>query len=187
MNENQPKESFVNFIRRTLTNEAISLKIYIIWGLITLVVFGFLGFIPVSKNFLSNVKLLDELYQNNLSLEEKIEELKIAKEKVEIVGEDVNILDNFLPDEFLAQNYLVDMSLLFGQAGYSLDSVSFQNKDSNEIGMGIRATGKGNLKDLIKSLEESNKIYEIQNITSSIGDRDDIVSMTVKSFIMERQ
>ncbi len=187
MNENQSKESFINFIRRTLTNEAISLKIYIIWGLVTLVVFGFLGFLPVSKNFLSNVKLLDELYQNNLKLEKKIEELKIAKEKVEIVGDDVNILDNFLPDEFLSQNYLVDMSLLFGQAGYSLDSVSFQNKDTHEINMSIRATGKGNLKDLVKSLEESKKLNEIQSITDGIGDREDSINMTVKSFIMEKR
>ena len=187
MNENQTKESFINFIRRTLTNEAISLKIYIIWGIVTLVVFGFLGFLPVSRNFLSNVKLLDELYQNNLNLEKKVEELKIAKEKVEIVGDDVNILDNFLPDEFLAQNYLVDMSVLFGQAGFSLDSVSFQNKDSNEIDMGIRATGKGNLKDLVKSLEESKKLNEIQSITAGIGDREDNINMSVKSFIMEKR
>lgn len=185
MNENQAKESFINFFKRILTNEAISLKIYIIWGLFTLVVFGILGFLPVSKNFLSNVKLLDELYQNNLSLEKKIEELKIAKEKVEIIGDDVNILDSFLPDEFLAQNYLVDMSVLFGQAGFSLDSVGFQNKDSNEVNMSVRATGKGNLKDLVKSLEESKKLNEIQSITAGIGDREDNINMTVKSFIME--
>lgn len=187
MNENQTKESFVNYLRRLLTNEAISLKIYIIWGLLTLVVFGFLGFLPVSKNFLSNVKLLDELYQNNLSLEKKIEELKIAKEKVEIVGDDVNVLDTFLPDEFQAQNYLLDMSEIFGKIGYSLDSVSFQKRESNEVEMNIRASGKGNLVDLVKSLEESRKLNEIKIINTSFSEREDDIKMSIKSFIMEKQ
>ncbi len=184
---NGTKESFINFLRRTLTNEAISLKLYIIWGFLTLIIFGFLGFLPVSKIFLSNFKLLNELYQNNLNLEKKIEELKIAKERVDVVGEDVSILDNFLPDEFQAQNYLVDMSVLFGQSGYSLDSVSFQNKDSNEVNMSIRASGKGSMKDLVKSLEESRKLNEIQSMTVGIGDRDDSVNMSIKSFIMEKR
>lgn len=187
MNENQTKETLINYLKRILTNEAISLKLYLIWGVLTLIIFGFMGFLPVSKIFLANVNLLNEIYQNNLSLEKKIEELKIAKEKVELVGDDVNILDNFLPDEFQAQNYLVDMSVIFGQAGFSLDSVSFQNKDSNEIDMGIRATGKGNLKDLVKSLEESKKLNEIQSITAGIGDREDNINMSVKSFIMEKR
>lgn len=187
MNESQTKESFINYLRRILTNEAISLRLYIIWGVLTLIIFGFMGFLPVSKIFLANANLLNELYQNNLNLEKKIEDLKIAKGRVDLVGEDVNILDKFLPDEFQAQNYLVDMSVIFGQAGYSLDSVSFLNKDSNEVVMSIRASGKGSLKNLVKSLEESKKLNEIQSITVGIGDREDNINMSVKSFIMEKR
>ena len=77
---------FLNLIRRFLSNESISIKIYIVWGLITLLVFGFMGFLPVSKIFISNIGLLEDLYQNNLKLEKKIDELKIAKEKVNWLG-----------------------------------------------------------------------------------------------------
>ena len=183
-------DEFLNLIRRILSNEAIAIKIYIVWGLITLVVFGFMGFLPVSKIFLSNIDLLDDLYQNNLNLEKKIDELKVAKEKVELVGEDANILDKFLPDEFQAQNYLVDMSVIFGQSGYSLDSISFTNTSVNnvdEVTMNLRISGKGNLKDLVASLEESKKLNEIQSIRFSVGGREDSLHMTIRSFIMENK
>lgn len=176
---------FLNLIRRILSNEAISIKIYIVWGLLTLLIFGFMGFLPVSKIFLSNISLLEDLYQNNLSLEKKIDELEVAKEKVELIGDDANILDKFLPNEFQAQNYLVDMSVIFGQSGYSLDSVSFSTKDANEVNMTLRVSGKGNLKDLVSKLEESKKLNEIQNIRYSVGSREDSLNMTIKSFIME--
>lgn len=180
-------DEFLNLIRRILSNESISIKIYIVWGLVTLLMFGFFGFLPVSKIFLSNISLLDDLYQNNLNLEKKIDELEVAKERVELVGEDVNILDKFLPDEFQAQNYLVDMSVIFGQSGYSLDSISFTNKDAHEVNMSLRISGKGNLKDLVSKLEESKKLNEIQSIRYSVGSREDSLNMTIKSFIMENK
>lgn len=178
---------FLNSIRRILSNESISIKIYIVWGVVTLLLFGFMGFLPVSKIFFSNISLLEDLYQNNLKLEKKIEELEVAKEKVELVGDDVNILDKFLPDEFQAQNYLVDMSVIFGQSGYSLDSVSFNNKNVNEVDMSLRISGKGNLKELVSKLEESKKLNEIQNIRYGIGSREDSLNMSIKSFIMENR
>lgn len=178
---------FLNLIRRFLSNESISIKIYIVWGLITLLVFGFMGFLPVSKIFISNIGLLEDLYQNNLKLEKKIDELKIAKEKVELVGDDINVLDKFLPDEFLAQNYLVDMSVISGQSGYSLDSVSFSNETANEVIMSIRISGKGDLKGLVSKLEESKKLNEIQSIKYNVSSREDSLDMTIKSFIMENK
>lgn len=178
---------FLNSIRRILSNESISIKIYIVWGLVTLVLFGFMGFLPVSKIFLSNIALLEDLYKNNLNLEKKIEELEVAKERVELVGDDVDILDKFLPDEFQAQNYLVDMSIIFGQSGYSLDSVSFTNKDASEVNMSLRVSGKGNLKDLVYRLEESKKLNEIQSIKYGVGNREDSLNMNIKSFIMENR
>ena len=45
-------DEFLNLIRRILSNESISIKIYIVWGLVTLLMFGFFGFLQVSKIFL---------------------------------------------------------------------------------------------------------------------------------------
>ncbi len=174
----------INLIKRILSNEELSAKIYIVWGILTLIVFGVFGFYPVSKIFVSNVKLLDDLYTSNLKLEKKIEELKLAKEKIDIVGDDIDVLDKFLPDEFVAQNYLVDFSVLASESGYSLDSVKFEEVKNSEVGIALNLSGKGDLKSLVKNLEESRKLNEVVSIRYSIGDRDDNLNLSIRSFIM---
>ncbi|MBW6441924.1 hypothetical protein K0B04_03435 [Patescibacteria group bacterium] len=174
-----------NTINRFISNEAVAVKIYIYWGLVTLLFFGFFGFYPVSKIFISNVKVLDEMYQNNLKLEKKIEELKIAKEKIDIVGDDFKILDQFLPDDFEPQTYMVELALLAGESGYSLDRISFGKIDKSRVSMTLGITGKGNLIDLVRSIETSGRITEIENIRLSIGDRENTLNMSIQSFIME--
>ena len=180
----EKKEEIINFIKRTLSNEALSVRIYIVWGILTLLVFGIFGLYPVSKIFVSNVKLLDDLYTNNLKLEKKIEDLKSAKEKVDIVGEDADILDNFLPDEFLAQNYLVDFSLLAGEAGYALDGVKFEEVEGSEVVVSLNLSGKGDLKYFVKSLEESRRLNEIIDIKYSVRDRENSINIGVNPFFV---
>jgi hypothetical protein len=119
-----------------------------------------------------------------LKLEKKIGDLKSAKEKVDIVGEDADILDNFLPDEFLAQNYLVDFSLLAGEAGYALDGVKFEEVEGSEVVVSLNLSGKGDLKYFVKSLEESRRLNEIIDIKYSVRDREDSINIGVKSFIV---
>ena len=173
-------------IHRFISNEAIAIKIYIYWGISTLMFFGLFGFYPVSKIFISNIKLLDEMYKNNLQLEKKIEELKVAKEKIDIVGEDAKILEQFLPDDFEPQTYMVELALLVGEAGYSLDKIDFGKIDNSRVSMSLGITGKGNLNDLVSSIETSGRITEIENIKLSLGDRDNTLNLTIKSFIMEK-
>lgn len=180
------QEAFINYIKRVASNEATLVKVYIVWGAASLIIFGFFGFYPVLKNFISNVKLVDEMYQNNLSLKNKIGELKEAKEKIEIVGSDVDILDKYLPNDFEAQTYLVDISMLVGDAGYTLDKISFGKAMSGENSLTLGISGKGNMNELVKKIESSGRLMEIQSIRYSIAERSDNVNITLKSFIMER-
>lgn len=171
-------------IKRLISNDAVSVKIYIYWGVFTLVIFGLFGFFPVTKIFISNVKLLEEMYDSNKKLESKIEELKVAKEKIDIVGEDAKILDEFLPDDFLAQTYMVQMSLMAGESGYSLDKINFEKVSGSSVSMSLSLTGKGKVIDFIEKLESSGRITQVENVKISIGDRDDTLNLNVKSFIM---
>lgn len=176
----------ISNLRRFISNEAITVKIYIYWGIFTLVVFGFFGFLPVTKIFLSNVKLLDEMYESNKKLEKKIDELKIAKEKLDLVGEDANILDEYLPDDFLPQTYMVDMFVLTGDAGYTLGNLNFSKVGENFVDMSLKITGKGDLPSFIEKIESSGRITEIESLRMSIGDKDDNLSVSVRSFIMRK-
>jgi len=173
-----------NTLRRLLSNEAVAARIYIYWGLLTVVTFGIFGFLPVSKIFVSNIKLLDDMYQNNLKLEKKIVDLKDAKVKLDIVGDDADILDDFLPSDFEPQTYMVEIASLAGQAGYSLDRVSFGKIEKSRVSLSLGLSGKGDLKKLVQSIESSGKITEVGDISLSIGDREDSLKVSVDSYIM---
>lgn len=183
---NESFKTIINNLKRGLSNEALSVKLYIVWGILTLVIFGVFGFYPVLKNFISNIKLVEEMYQNNLSLKNKIKELEVAKEKLELIGEDAHILDTYMPNDFEAQTYMVNLSMIASESGYTLDKMSFGKSDASGVLLTIGISGRGNLEDLIKKIEFSGRLMEIQNIRYSIGEKSDTVNMTVKSFIMER-
>ena len=182
----EKQEEFLNYIKRVTSNDAMLVKVYIVWGIFSLVVFGFFGFYPVMKNFISNIKLVEEMYQNNLSLKDKIKDLKVAKEKIEIVGSDLDVLDKYLPNDFEAQTYLVELSILVSESGFTLDKISFGKDKVGETSLTLGISGKGKMNDLVNKIESSGRLMEIQNIRYSIGERSDTVNMTVKSFIMER-
>jgi Tfp pilus assembly protein PilO len=175
-----------NTLKRLLTNEALAARMYLYWGIATVVIFGVFGFLPVSKIFLSNIKLLDEMYQNNLKLEKKIGELEDAKAKLDIVGEDAYILDEYLPNDFEPQTYMVEISSLAGKSGYSLDKVSFGKIQNSRVSMVLGMSGKGNLEEFVKQVESSGRITEISNIKLSISDREDTLSIQIESYIMEK-
>lgn len=180
-------ENLKNTIKRIFSNDVRAMKIYIGWGLLTLVVFGIFGFIPVSKAFVSNVKLLDAMYRNNQSLEKKISDLRDAKEKLDIVGNDVDVLDKYLPNDFEPQTYMVELSSMSGDAGYSLDKVNFGKIENSRVSMSLGISGKGDLKKLINSMESSGRITEVEDIKLTIGDREDSLSIKISSYIMEKR
>ncbi len=180
------QETLLNYIKRSISNEAVSVRIYIIWGVITLFVFGIFGFYPVIKNLISNAKLVEEMYQNNSSLKNKIAELKTAKEKLDIVGEGADILDIYLPYDFEAQTHMVNLSILTSGAGYSLEKINFGKAGSPEVSMVLSISGKGNLGDLVSKIEESGRLMEVQSIKYSVGEKSDTINMNIVSFIMKR-
>jgi Tfp pilus assembly protein PilO len=179
-------EKTLNTLKRFLTNEAVAARIYLYWGAATLIIFGIFGFWPVSKVFFSNIKLLDEMYQNNLKLEKKIVELKDAKVKLDIVGDDADILDEYLPNDFEPQTYLVEISSMAGKSGYSLDRVSFGKIENSRVSMSLSMSGNGDIKKFVQDVESSGKITEISSIELTIGDREDQLIIPIESYIMEK-
>lgn len=175
-----------NTLKRLLSNEAVAARIYLYWGIATLVVFGIFGFLPVSKIFLSNIRLLDEMYKNNLKLEDKIVELKDAKTKLDIVGDDADILDEYLPNDFEPQTYMVEIASLAGRSGYSLDKVGFGKIQDSRVSMNLGMSGRGEIKEFVREVETSGRITEIGDIRLSIGEREDSLTIQIESYIMGR-
>jgi Tfp pilus assembly protein PilO len=178
---------FKNTLKRTLSNESISVKIYIFWGIVTIIFFGIYGFWPVSKIFVSNISLLDEMYKNNISMEKKIKELKEAKEKLDIVGDDAEILDRYLPNDFEKQTYVVEIATLARDSGYTLTNTTFGKVEESRVRISLKLEGKGKLGDFIGGLETSGRLTEIESIKLLIGQRNDSISIQVDSFIMNRR
>jgi len=152
------KDNILNSLRRILSNESISARIYIIWGISVLIIFGFLGLYPVTKILISNLTLIDDLYTSNISMEENVEKLKKLKEKVDFVKDDIYLLDSFVPTEFRAQDYLVDISVISSKNGYFMDKVSFGENKEFSVVLNISLIGNGSPTDMIQGLESSAKL-----------------------------
>ncbi len=179
-------ENILNSLKRIFSNEVTAAKIYVVWGVLVLVVFGFLGLYPVTKILISNFSLVDSLYKSNISMEENLKKLKEIKEKVDYVEEDIYLLENFVPTEFRSQNYLVEMSAISGESGYFMDKLNFgENKDSSVV-LSLNLVGKGDPINMISRLESSAKLNEIELIRYSVGEVTDMLNIQIRSFIMDK-
>ena len=171
---------------KSFSNETTASKIYLVWGIFVLVVFGFLGIYPVTKILVSNFSLVDSLYKSNLSMEENLTKLKEIKEKIDYIEEDLYLLDKFVPTEFRAQNYLVDMSDISGDSGYYMDKLTFgENKDSSVV-LKLSLIGKGDPVTVVSRLESSAKLNEVERVRYSVGEVNDVLNIQIKSFIMDK-
>lgn len=180
---------FYNGLKRILSNESVSYRVYLIWGVITLVFFGLFGLLPISINTVSNLKLANEMSKNNKNLDKKIVYLKKMKEDLKVVEESTQLLDIYLPDVYDPQNHVVELSVIVGDAGFSLSKFSsnlsnLENK--NYIDSNLTVIGNGNLDKLISDIESSGRLSEIKNLSVSKGKEEVNIVMTIRSYIMEK-
>jgi hypothetical protein len=179
-------ENILNSLKRIFSNEVTAAKIYVVWGILVLVIFGFLGLYPVTKILVSNFSLVDNLYKSNLSMEENLKKLKEVKEKLDYIEEDIYLLESFVPTDFRSQNYLVEMSDISGESGYFMDKINFsENKDSSVV-LSLNLVGKGDPINMISRLESSAKLNEIELIRYSVGEVTDMLNIQIRSFIMDK-
>lgn len=176
-----------NNISRLISNEYIAYKIYLVWLVMTLVLFGFFGIYPLSKSIFANYKLTREMVKTNSMLTKKIADITDAKEKMDRVSGFLNLLELYLPEEFSTQNYMVDFIFVAADGDYVVDRFTPLAQTPTIVDISVNLIGIGDFLKVINNLEALIRVTEIQNIRFTKNVEYNELTLTVRTFIMEKQ
>lgn len=174
-------------IKRLISNEEILYRAYLVLTVAAVVFVGLFGIIPASKNTVSNLKLVMEMNKTNKMLSNKVIELKKAEESLNNVGNNVFFLENYLPENFNIQNYMVDFVFAAGDADFVVSRITPIKEKNGSVDIYVSMLGTRDLVKLINILESLNRVSEIQEIRVTKGLEYNTLSMTLRTFIMEKQ
>lgn len=174
---------------RLLSNERISYRLYMILAATSFLVIGIFGIVPSTKNIIFNITLVSDMVKTNTMLSNKLVELKTAEQELSSVGSNIFLLENYLPEDLNIQNYLIDFVFVAGEAEFIVERVSPLNENggSGSIDLSVVMIGNGDLSKLITLLESLSRVTEIQSLSVVKSGEYDTLTMTVRTFIMEKQ
>jgi hypothetical protein len=173
-------------LQRHLSNEEIAYKVYLYWAFIVVVFIGIFGIFLLLKTINSNLQLGREVKDTNIALREKIQEINEIKSSLDDIGDNVLFLDFFLPDRFELHVYMIDFVFLAGGSGFVVERFAPGNIQGNKVDLSVSIVGEGNLKELVRNLEMSNRISEITNLLVFKGSEYPTTSMQISTYIMEK-
>jgi len=176
-----------NNLNRLVTNETISYKIYLYWAAASVLLLGFFGIYPITRELFGKYETLKQMTKLNKDLSRKITDISNASEKMKLVETSIPYLNNYLPDNFDLQNYMVDFVTASGKAGYYVDIFMPMTHEGSVVEIFISLFGEGDLVKLTENIENMNRVSEIQNITLSKSGSVDSLRLTIKTYIMEKQ
>jgi len=184
------KEKFnlvVSNLKRVLSNSDLSYKIYMVFAILTFILIGVFGIVPSSKVFIANIKLAIDMNKSNSMLSSKLVELKKVEGDLKAVEDSIFFLENYLPEQFNVQDYIVDFVFSSGETDFSIDRVTPVKEAGDVINLAIVFVGNGSPVELVNILESLNRVTEIQDLKVSQNEGYTTLSMLVKTFIMEKQ
>lgn len=177
----------LNNITRLLTNERISYKLHLYWVVLSVLLMGVFGVFPLIKEIHNKYQIAKQMVKINKDLSAKFNELYNTSEKISLVEKDIVYLNNYLPEDFDLQNYMTDFVATSGKAGYYVGSFTPQKNDYSEVEIAVSLFGNGDLVKLTENLENMNRVSEIQNVTFEETGEDDILRLSIKTYIIEKQ
>lgn len=176
-----------NNLNRLLTGEVVSRNIYLCWAISAFLLIGIFGICPFTKELVGKYQIYVQMTKLNKDLSRKVSDISNASEKIKLVSDDILYLDRYLPNDFDTQNYMVDFITASGEAGYYVDTFTPTEGAEGAAEIYISLSGRGDVTQLVKSLESLKRVSEIQDITLSKMGGEDILRLYVKTYIMEKQ
>ncbi len=158
-----------NNLTRMIADPSFAFRVYGIWAFMVVVFFGVLGVYPLYKVVIQKYQTMTDMKNVNLSLEKKINFLTTEQAAAEKYKSKIELLDNYLPDEINAQDYLVDLSLITSKAGFGLVGLNPAIGDQPSREHALLATLKGSgyigLIDLVNNIESMGRTTQIDKLT----------------------
>ena len=178
---------FFNKINRLISNEAISFKFYLFWGILAILTIGLFGILPGVKTVYENYRLVSDMKTTNVMLVKKIQDLDKVKSSLDNVGSNILYLEANLPRNFEIQNYMIIFVFAAGDANFVVDRFTPYSSEGNAVDILITLIGDGDLYKLISNLESINRISEVQDIKMTKTAAYNEITLKVRTFIMEKQ
>lgn len=173
-------------INRLLSNDFLALRFYQYWALGTFVLFGVLGIYPVSKVIFQKVPIVSQMRSLNKDLTEKADRLAELEEIIADVKTDAVYLQNYLPDTFDLQNYMVDFVITTAQAGFLIDRFTPETEKDNTTDIAVYLSGEGDLVELVSQLESLDRITEIIDMNYTQDSSGNRLRLLVKVYSMQK-
>jgi len=186
-NVKENRKRYANNFSRIVSNKDTLFRIYLYWAILSVVFLGIFGIYPTAKSILNDLSIISEMKSVNLGLERRLSDLFTLKMQLDKVKNEIPLLDYYLPETFEIQNYMVDFVVASQEAGFNVQSFVPVQEESSSVYVNVGLLGEGDVVELIKNIEELNRITEVESVLLSRQAPYDILTLVVKNFIMERQ
>jgi len=180
-------QRILNNITRFITNEETQFRIYLYWAIAAVLVIGFFGIYPFTKSLINKIQVFSSMTSVNNNLSTKTKDLSIAETKLAEAGGDVLFIDNYLPETFNIQNYMVDFVVAVADGGFTVDTFTPVKQAGNAYELAIAMSGNGDIIKIIKNLEALNRVSEVESLRLYRNTEGINLNLLVKTFIMEKQ
>ncbi|MDC0449227.1 type 4a pilus biogenesis protein PilO [bacterium] len=124
--------------------------------------------------------------ETNKNLEDNIGVLEQISEDVEIAGNNLKYLEEYMPLEYRPEGYLLDFSYAAARSGFSVRRYNPQSRTQGNqaqvdgLDIDIRLSGSGDVASLIRNIEEMKRITSIQGVEYTFENYDGVGSLRVR-------
>lgn len=159
-------------VKLLLTNEPLLAKIYGVWTIVALVVFGVFGVGPLINTVTTKAALYKELTDNNAKMNLKLQEVYKASDQVAQATQYLPLLYQNVPDNLNTQSYFLTFTEEASSAGFVVKSfvpsysVDGMTPDSF-LTINADLEGTGDVSDLITALEGSQRLTVVDRLIFS--------------------
>lgn len=156
--------------------------LYSYWVLASIVIFIFLGILPLSKKLFAQYTTFTQMKEYETALSNKEKELKEAASTLREINMYIPYLNLLMPQGFNVSDYMVQMSMAGSNNGFSLDSFSPNASKEGIKSFTLKFEGGGDLLNLVKEIESLTRITQVNSVSQNLKKGEYITSVEVTTY-----
>ena len=154
-----------NILKRKLSDEEKSKKIYSIWFSLSFVFILFFGILPILRNLREKIEVQKEMVDLNDIFTQNIKTLSQLEKDYQEVEDYLPYLNQYLPEDANVQNYLLDFTAALSRSGFSLNKLTVS--EGEHVLIKVSLQGTGDEQSVIDGIENLKRVTNIEKIAVS--------------------
>jgi Tfp pilus assembly protein PilO len=164
--------------RLFVTNELILSKVFMIWAILTIVIFGAFGVGPLSFGISKKIALYKEMLDINYQMNVKLLKLSDLSGKLKEVENYVPFLETNIPEDLNTHSYMVLFMQEASLSGFGVKTfLPSTENDGGEVPIVVALEGYGDVSALVSRLESLPRVTVIDFV--KYENRDDSAEVTI--------